>query len=44
MKNIDAFSWRRVSMFANYDSPRMRRQLMFYPLISLVACALGMIT
>ncbi|MCI5979086.1 MAG: hypothetical protein MRZ32_09285 [Bacteroidales bacterium] len=44
MKNIDAFSWRRVSMVANYYSPRIRRQLMFYPLISLVAFALGMIT
>ena len=40
MKNIDAFSWRRVSMVANYYSPRIRRQLMFYPLISLVAFAL----
>lgn len=42
MKNIDAFSWRRVSMVANYYKPRIRWQLMFYPLISLVAFALGM--
>lgn len=44
MKNTDGFSWHRVSMVANYYMPRIRWQVMFYPLISLVAFALGMLT